>query len=806
MIPHPRVVVIPSVEAPAVSFLAFDAPSPGRVVPVDEAFNARYHTDACYMLHAAPDDTLAHRWLDDMRRCAGADPLARELFTRLITTQLVSADLDILPHGEIPAHSDAGRAYLADAIPADLPPWVGHYLTPYGARLFGYLPEPVPVQYAESAQAIWFALLRDHGIRGVDETLGKWCRVTRLPHIRRPDVGYTDPGPITFPTAYAPIPLGALASTALGTGSPGRAVDAGDAPHVADDYAPLIPEALEPYREILEGRVRFAAPGGRHQAYGGLIAAITNRLPGVDAEHLFRLTILAIRAAEYPEGEAWAQCAHRIATHAPMPPTDPDPFGLVDPAAEETIRQAPSLLLYITADPDRVWVWDPRLSAYNSTPVAVKALPEILRVWWDGLGIDLSKASDKGPVRLTGAELRARYGLGVGEVAVGYTAPDAPLIQTGGTWAARLAFVRPRADLVPREHRDVDAWLWALDPSGALRGWLAWALELGERLPALALVGAAGVGKSLLAESLAAVWGSAAVGWDTVQSGSASALLTQPIIFRDEAPAGACGSDTFRRLVGATKLEIREKYRPTVVLYGSPRVIIASNEPTVLQFRKEQLSGASADAVRQRILAVAVSAAAAEYLESLGGPAGFQHWIATPSSPGAIVEHIAWLHACARPPRATSRFAVDPQNVSTARLVATSSGARELLQGLCEIVDRYPSIPDFPQGFDVGTLAGRGDDLDPESPHPVLWVAASALKREWKAANLHGEAPIDSLRMVSLTAKDGTGRWSQASRAIRSHGRIHRAWPVRLDLLLLTADEAGLSAGPLETLNHEIDV
>lgn len=201
----------------------------------------------------------------------------------------------------------------------------------------------------------------------------------------------------------------------------------------------------------------------------------------------------------------------------------------------------------------------------------------------------------------------------------------------------------PLRPLAPCEHPQVAAWLERLGgpQTERLLDWIATATQLSAPTCALYLSGPKGAGKTMLAQGLARLWttGSATM-FDQISGSWNSDLCRCPLVLADEhLPWNSKqGSGWLRAFIGATNRVLTRKYLVNAALIGSPRLILAANNDTML-VGDEDIGGDDLDAVASRFLHVAVSPSAAAYLEGIGSRKGTEDWV----SGDAIARHALWL-------------------------------------------------------------------------------------------------------------------------------------------------------------------
>jgi len=199
-----------------------------------------------------------------------------------------------------------------------------------------------------------------------------------------------------------------------------------------------------------------------------------------------------------------------------------------------------------------------------------------------------------------------------------------------------------RADLQPTYNEQVDLWLNYLVGSkiDLLKGWLADIPNLQHPCAAVFLYGAAGSGKSFLATGISRLYntrGPASL-HEAMQPFN-DELLKNPILVADESlPVnfqGVVRTQELRLLIQAFSQPLKRKFLPPATLIGSPRILLAANNESML-VQAGELAAADIVAISERFLLIRVSENATRYLQSVK----HNHWI----EDDTIAQHVLWLH------------------------------------------------------------------------------------------------------------------------------------------------------------------
>lgn len=278
--------------------------------------------------------------------------------------------------------------------------------------------------------------------------------------------------------------------------------------------------------------------------------------------------------------------------------------------AEGAAKRESALPLVIQFD-DRFYALDDRtpVSRYEG-PMRPSTLRAMLRELWGERRV-LDIATEKQTRAMTPAEIVDAYGRAVSSVATEYASPS-PRVDD-------LTLVLPHAvrdeRIEPREDPHVAEWLDVLDPTGALLDWIAYARaeRCNATVPALALIGGAHVGKSLLADGIARAYGMRrATPLGRVLGRFASMLQAGPVLFSDEGlprdPRTQVPlTEEFRALVTSMDhvIELKGIDRP-VYVRGGVRAILAANRMDRLFSNRGTYGAHDIDALVRRLFVVEI--------------------------------------------------------------------------------------------------------------------------------------------------------------------------------------------------------
>lgn len=194
------------------------------------------------------------------------------------------------------------------------------------------------------------------------------------------------------------------------------------------------------------------------------------------------------------------------------------------------------------------------------------------------------------------------------------------------------------AELPAQPHEHIDRWLRVMFGAGydAAAQWLAAVVELTRPAPCLYLPGPRGLGKSLLASGLAALWCRP----EPVKMRDAIKDFNQstgecPLIFTDEGFPEKLNFSEFREMITQHSRPINAKFKAPTDVEGCGRFMIAANNEDALRYQKVgTLTRNDLDAIADRLLVLECAEAAREIVDRLDTAAAASHEIA---------EHVLWL-------------------------------------------------------------------------------------------------------------------------------------------------------------------
>jgi hypothetical protein len=306
-----------------------------------------------------------------------------------------------------------------------------------------------------------------------------------------------------------------------------------------------------------------------------------------------------------------------------------------------------------------------------------------------------------------GQTLLNKYGCVV-KHAEGVVGGAGSYIRGFGTPAATLVvrLFGLRTDLVDTYDAEVDEWLHHLGGEFYydLLDWIGHALDFpGGPICALSISGPPSIGKGMLAKGLAECIDTERLATSKDFGEYQSGLLNTSFLFLNEGiPQGRVGAlrvaDAFRQLVDGTTVDVNEKFLPRMQMYNPVRVLIASNDDSVIeQLAGEQdLTPDDQEALALRLLHIKAGPEAATYLRLKGG---LRHtgrpgrrWIRSSDghpSDYVLARHFLHLHKTRRPVPTGNRLLVQGKlDSEVVRRLATRSGrAPEVVEILLSMLN-----------------------------------------------------------------------------------------------------------------------
>ena len=201
-----------------------------------------------------------------------------------------------------------------------------------------------------------------------------------------------------------------------------------------------------------------------------------------------------------------------------------------------------------------------------------------------------------------------------------------------GVWALR--------ELEPAYNPLIDEWLKLLAGKeySDLLIWLATVTDTHRPNSCLYLRGPKAIGKSLLVDGLARLWGRKATRYRDVMSRFNDSFVNCPLVHLDEGLSDQTDSLRFREFISEVEHVLETKGQPQFTVRGSARVIVTSNNVNALKIN-EPLNTDDIDAISSRIMWISAGSEAAEFLRKHQGRTLTEQWV----EDDLIARHVLWL-------------------------------------------------------------------------------------------------------------------------------------------------------------------
>jgi len=271
-----------------------------------------------------------------------------------------------------------------------------------------------------------------------------------------------------------------------------------------------------------------------------------------------------------------------------------------------------------------------------------------------------------------------------------------------------------------KRHAEIDRWLRALAVTETgyerLAQWLAAVVELDRPAPCLYVVGGKGLGKSLLADALAAMWGkpSQPCKMKTATHQYNGALAECPLVFSDEGFPPDFDFTQFREDITSRSVDVNRKFGLQGAVEGCRRYVLCANNDSALKYQRVGvLTPADIEAIADRILVIRCGSKKDE-ARTRGVLAELDtNWIVTQG----LAEHALWLHET-----------VELQPPSE-RMAARPGGAEVLLKRVVggRHSDIVLKISEALAAGELGAAMGVWVPKAPEESGDLLWVKVTRL-------------------------------------------------------------------------------
>ncbi len=203
---------------------------------------------------------------------------------------------------------------------------------------------------------------------------------------------------------------------------------------------------------------------------------------------------------------------------------------------------------------------------------------------------------------------------------------------TAGVWALR--------DLEPRRDPYIEGWLNLLggEDKEQLLDWLATITRTDRPNSCLYIKGPKAIGKSLLVDGLARLWGRKATRYRDVMARFNDSFVRSPLVHLDEGLSDKTDSLRFREFISENEHVIETKGQPQYTLRGCARCVVTSNNVNALKIY-ESLNTDDIEAISCRVTWVSTKEKAAVFLRQVQGRSTTTSWV----EEDLIARHVLWL-------------------------------------------------------------------------------------------------------------------------------------------------------------------
>lgn len=649
----------------------------------------------------------------------------------------------------------------------------GFYASRRGYRIFWKLREKIDVIFLGSLLKQLQARCKEEGIEA-DPNCCDWTRLFRLP-FATPE---GDSTPLALPYDFEHGTLDWWPETFEETVMPTRL------PGIGDDWSAEPPSVVPPtpddietvkhhpdlYRRIKNGRP-IADPGDRYKATMSAIGIVAQRLQNPQPQSIYRVLAYSVaiactngpgeRTREQALLDLWRACKNiasvRLSEIANGERIRSKIIEIINRRESDTAGETPEnsegaappgkidlndireIVLFTNSE--AYYVLNETTTEANNKatyegPFRATALPAMLEKYAPNTMPPIR--NDKGTLLSTN-EILTRCGAEVRQV-------HAYIGRKGIHYDKANQFIREgvaaiRSDLTPLFNPQIHRWLCLLagDRKEEFLDWLATFIETDHPTCGLYLRSRGGAGKGMLAEGLARLWGTAPTMYANIIGTHNDGLAYCPLVWADEeipsSHYGKTPSAVFRSMVGNTAGNLRRMFQPAATLHGCLRLLVTANNDNALKIH-EDLSDEDYHAIVDRIGYINIPDEAGAYLESLGGRAVTQAWVAG----DGIARHVLYL-AATRPVKRGTRFLVKGwESTMHKHLKSTSGVASAVIEVVAFAIS--PKAGPFPlQGFTLGD--------------GVVYVSASGVFDAWdKALGSNAKVPpkqriVSALRQLS---------------------------------------------------------
>ena len=842
----PYLVVLPSKFVPGVSAETLNTAETCYHLPLREALERQYATDAHLVMYTSPHRELLTRMskpgLPSIRERFGPDCLK-------ITTLFV--DFDNPGHAEWTPEFKADFLSKLQALPAKIRQACGIlYSTRAGARLGFILERAIEL---EQSEPMLRGLVYELGQAGmIVDPLCDWTRVFRMPFVKRDGEWSQEHMPfglVIRDTARLALdaiePIGKESRLGVGPALPlqveqptpeqAKAELEGSGRHrTKTQWYKKVKRLLGLYDApsfpyIFEGRV--PAVGTRNQSLAMIAGDLTGALFEESDSTPERVWALMVPLAENMEGSDggtpwtdvawamvcrfWSQDAGRRQTKEQVKLDTKHAIlqGVrewcnhtgVEQTADAAIIWLMKRMIAVSADGRSCWVMT-KSGYYDRHSVARQTLHARIRDLGMDEVIQIHRMTTQGGVQMIKSdELISRHGTTVGSVE-GIVGDVGTTIRGLGTKKQLLRYsIYARKDsLEPRFDKDVDGWLRAMlgEFYDRVVEWLGHSLAFEDGpICALSLVGPPGCGKSLLVQGLAECVDTeiVATGEELIRDRQSRLLETPWLNVNEGFPRAVQNvdvADKVRQIISGDVMEARRLYEGAVKLHNPVRLLITANNEDCIRtvFKNKNMDEDDREALAQRILHIRCSKRAVVYFDEHGGRKMTNGWVAgaTGHSNYTLARHFLSLYRH-RAPTHGRRWLVEGDNGANAiRNLPTLVQMMAMESGIVPIVTTV-----LIQMLEQNETEGKGWFIDLELFE--FHVTGAGVRQFWDVMRegKSGYNPIDyrnvSRALAVLKEPKGLRKGPYALKhAGLAANRVRMRWMhINLEMLLKQARETG---------------
>lgn len=655
------------------------------------------------------------------------------------------------------------------------------YRTPNGLRLLFTPQTPVPLRFAQSYLVQAHDALAAQGLP-TDKGTRDWTRLFKLPRADRQDL-QRDVDLSRPPLAWHPTHLEESDDILLGLAIE-RDMTHLYSPEVKlkvtrTQLKPLL-QADEKLAEAIHSNALTPPKGERHATFLQAAIKICRAYETNDPLEPFKLLRDAAERSGKPLQELSSICHWAAAHYAGTAEVEAEERNCLTEEAAHHMRCRPEDVrqrLIVDISPE-FFVWDEDTSRYSRPYRNQRQMLAALDRHCPALG-GYQKNAEQALRSLSTAASRIVYT---------YLDEKAGYYEDTGSIFVRVC--QQDEALVPRRSPEVEGWLKALFDGpyyDRVLDWLAAAPRLDQPVCALYIHAEPGVGKSLLALSLARLWSreSGYCNYTELTDNFNESLVESPLIWADEkaetsnASAFNSKSDSsvFRRMIGNSSFKVNAKFKTPATVEGYPRILITANNPDALGIR-EDLDASDIEAIKLRIGYVRANKEAEGWLAKRAKELGLdsaRQLVDGWKTDGVFAQHILWLQATRRIKHG-QRFLVEGWDSPLTEALPTSVGSTG---GIVDAIIEAMTTPRF----------SHEQFLSVRWFNNCVYVSNPLLAAEWQDILPGEKLPHNTGRLKALKSLSG-GNSKTLDLNIPGKARSQKYyWEIPVNLIAQVADQ-----------------